>query len=403
VLVLDAVTHGGVAARQTTDLQTGTDRNWQFVALSLRPGRGGDGRAQRHQRMIMTPPLGLIEGYYGNPWSWEHRGATIAFLKPHGYDFYIYAPKADAHLRKLWREPHPAETAEALRALAARCRGLDVRFGIGLSPFELYREFNAEAKTQLAAKLAQFDDWGVEYLAILFDDMRGDLDDLARTQTEIMHWVAARTKATRLIVCPSYYSDDSVLDRFFGRRPANYLEDFGRLLDPAIEIFWTGEEVCSREYSPGHLARVAGQLRRKPFLWDNYPVNDGQRMSRFLHVRAFTGPPSAMGDHLSAHSVNPALQPVLSRIPALTLSESYRKGEAYEYGQAFQRAASSVAGAELARKLQDDILYFQDVGREGLGKAVDRLRRRYGDVDHDVAREIIAWLDGAYKFEAEIA
>jgi hypothetical protein len=34
---------------------------------------------------------------------------------------------------------------------------------------------------------------------------------------------------------------------------------------------------------------------------------------------------------------------------------------------------------------------------------VDRLRRRYGDVDHDAAREIIAWLDGAYKFEEEIA
>src|SRR5258708_24719791 len=195
----------------------------------------------------MTPPLGLIEGYYGKPWSWQDREATIAFLKPHGYGYYIYAPKADPHLRKLWRERHPQETAEALRKLASRCRQLDVRFGAGISRFELYRDFSAEAKTKFAGKLAQFDDWGVEYLAILFDDMRGDLPDLAQTQVEIMHWVAARTKASKLIVCPSYYSDDPVLDRFFGRRPSNYLEDFGRLLDPSIEIFWTGEEVCSRE------------------------------------------------------------------------------------------------------------------------------------------------------------
>ena len=293
--------------------------------------------------------------------------------------------------------------AVALRNLAARCRAVNVRFGIGLSPFELYRDFNADAQAALANKLAQFDAWGVEYLAILFDDMRGDLPDLAVTQAEIMHWVATRTRAKKLIVCPSYYTDDPVLDRFFGRRPPNYLEDFGRLLDPKIEIFWTGEEVCSREYSPGHLARVTEQLRRKPFLWDNYPVNDGQRMSQFLHVRAFTGRPASIGVHLSAHSVNPALQPALSRIPAVSLAESYRLGDAYEYGRAFARAATGVAGADLAKKLQDDILYFQDVGLERLGKAAHRLRRRYGDVDHDVAREIIAWLDGAYKFEEEIA
>ena len=35
-------------------------------------------------------------------------------------------------------------------------------------------------------------------------------------------------------------------------------ERLGRLLDPAVGVFWTGEEVCSREYGPAHLARVAG-------------------------------------------------------------------------------------------------------------------------------------------------
>jgi hypothetical protein len=351
----------------------------------------------------MTPALGLIEGYYGKPWSWRAREETIAFLKPHGYDFYVYAPKADAFLRKRWREAHPPNAATALSNLAARCRALQVRFGVGLSPFELYRNFSVEAQTALADKLAQFDAWGIEYLAILFDDMRGDLADLATTQVEIMHWVAARTRATKLIVCPSYYSDDPMLDRFFGQRPANYLEDFGRQLDPSIEIFWTGEEVCSREYSPGHLQRVAELLRRKPFLWDNYPVNDGRRMSPYLHVRAITGRPSTIANHLSAHSVNPALQPVLSRIPAISLAESYKLGEAYEYGRAFGYAAKVVAGAELARLLREDILYFQDVGLEHLGKTAGRLRRRYSDIDHDVAREIIGWLNGEYVYQEEIA
>ena len=134
----------------------------------------------------MTPALGLIEGYYGRSWSWSAREESIAFLKRYGYDFYIYAPKADAFLRKRWREFHPSETATALRDLAARCRALQVRFGVGLSPFELYRDFNADAQGALADKLAQFDAWGVEHLAILFDDMRGEHRDPAMKHASVV-------------------------------------------------------------------------------------------------------------------------------------------------------------------------------------------------------------------------
>ena len=352
----------------------------------------------------MSIELGLIEGYYGRPWSWAARERVIATLKNHGYTFYIYAPKADAFLRKRWREAHPGETADALRMLSARCRAMGVRFGVGLSPFELYRDFNAEAQGDLARKLAEFDSWGVDDLAILFDDMRGDLPNLAQTQADILHWVKARTKATRLIMCPSYYTDDPSLDRFFGKRPENYLEDLGRLMDKSIEVFWTGEEVCSKEYSPGHLKRVGEQLGRKPFLWDNYPVNDGQRMSQFLHVRAFTGRPASLAPYLSAHSVNPALQPVLSCIPAISLTESYARGDAYEYGRAFGHAARAIMDDDLAAMIQRDILFLQDVGLPRLAATtVERLRQRYGAIDHDAAREIVGWLNGDYAFEEEIA
>ena len=32
---------------------------------------------------------------------------TAAFLKPHGYGFYLYAPKFDLFLRERWAEDHP--------------------------------------------------------------------------------------------------------------------------------------------------------------------------------------------------------------------------------------------------------------------------------------------------------
>jgi len=48
----------------------------------------------------MTVELGIIEGYYGAPWSWAERAAQVDFLAPHGYGFFTYAPKADPFLRR---------------------------------------------------------------------------------------------------------------------------------------------------------------------------------------------------------------------------------------------------------------------------------------------------------------
>ncbi len=349
----------------------------------------------------MIPELGIIEGFFGRPWSWRERSETVRYLRPHNYRFYLYAPKADPFLRRRWQELHPDSEMAQLAAFAAECRAIAVRFGVGLSPFELHLAPERGWQDMLVRKLAHLDSLGVDDLAILFDDMRGDIADLAERQAAIVTFAAERTKATRILCCPSYYSDDPVLDGAFGQRPDFYLRQLGRLLDPAIEIMWTGPEVCSRELSPGHLARVAGEIGRKPFLWDNYPVNDGARMSQHLHLRGFTGRPAEIRRHVSAHGVNPASQAVLSRIPALTLAESYRRGEDYDYVAAFERAAREVLGPDLAAQVQRDILFLQDRGLDRLDHRRPILRTRYDGYAHPGAAEIVAWLDGVWNLADE--
>ncbi|MDI9244276.1 beta-N-acetylglucosaminidase domain-containing protein [Marinobacter sp. CHS3-4] len=353
--------------------------------------------------MSDQPPLGIIEGFYGPLWSWEERRQVVQSLAPSGYRNYWYAPKGDAFLRRKWSEPHPAELADELAGFARFCAEHGVSFGIGLSPFEVFNNFDDSAKTALASKLAAFDELGVSNLAILFDDMTSDTPDLAARQADILHWVADRSRADTLTVCPSYYSDDPVLDRVFGQRPDHYLEDLGRRLDSSVQVFWTGEEVCSREVSPGHLQRVSESLQRKPVLWDNYPVNDGDRMSQHLHLRAFTGRPAANAAHLSGHAINPALQPVLTTIPAMTLSMSYAQGPSYQYGQAFRQAAEQVLGQELAGQLSADLLVLQDAGLNRISaERRESLTRCYSGFDHPAAREIVKWLSGVYQVTDEM-
>jgi len=350
----------------------------------------------------VTPPLGIIEGFFGRPWSWIDRAAAVRFLRPHGYSFYLYAPKADPWLRRRWQEPHPAAEMEKLAEFRDVCRAHHVRFGIGLSPFELHLHPGRGWQEVLAAKLAQLAVLKPDDLALLFDDMRGDIADLAERQAAIVHFAAERGVAQRIFSCPSYYSDDPILDVAFGARPAFYLEQLGRLLDPAIQLFWTGPEVGTREFSPGHLARVAGQMGRKPFLWDNYPVNDGGRMSQHLHLRAFTGRPASIAPFVAGHGINPASQPLLSRVPLLTLAESYAKGEAYDYLAAFDRAAREILGEDLAARVAKDVLVLQDRGLDRLGERKAALKARYAAFDHPAAREICLWLEGYWNVTDEL-
>lgn len=350
----------------------------------------------------MKPELGIIEGFYGKPWTWDSRKETVSFLAPYGYRFYMYAPKADVFLRRRWQEPHPEAYARELERFGAHCKAEGVRFGVGLTPYELFNSFDAASREALSRKLEFIDSIGAEDIAILFDDMRGDVDNLARNQVEIVKWAAERTKASRVITCPSYYSDDPILDKVFGRRPRNYLEDLGADLDPRIEVFWTGEEVISRQFSVGHLERVTNLLRRKPFLWDNYPVNDGQRMSQYLHLRGFTGRHAAIASHVAAHGINPALQSTLGRIPAITLSDSYRLGDEYQYADSFRHACVEVLGENLGEMVREDLLTLQDIGLDRLGEKEKTLRDRYEGVDNPGAREIVAWLNGDYRITDEI-
>lgn len=351
----------------------------------------------------LRPELGIIEAYFGRCWDWQARSDVVTRLAPAGYRFFHYAPKIDAKLRRDWRTLYNAAEAASISDFARHCQSNAVRFGIGLTPYGAHLEWNKATRKALKAKLAQLDSLGIDDLAILFDDMRGDLDDLASRQADIVSFCLDHSKATRFFMCPSYYSNDPVLDRVFGARPPDYLETLGRLIDPAVAIYWTGEEVCSAEYSNGHLSDVSAQLGRKLALWDNYPVNDGPRMSQSLHLRGFTGRPANLGHYVSHHAINPASQPVLSCIPALTLPQSYAQGEGYRYGAAFFEAAVETVGAELAVMLQANLLTLQNSGLDRMSEEQRvKLTAKYQAVDHPAAREVVDWLGGGYEITGEM-
>lgn len=354
-----------------------------------------------------APPLGVIEGFFGRPWSWSARQGYANFLVEHGYDFYIYAPKGDAYLRRRWQEDWPPEQQHQLHRLRRHYRQAGVDFGIGLSPFELYRQPSAESRASLQRKVESLNQLEPDILCLLFDDMRGDLPELAQRQAELVHAAAEVTHAQRIIFCPTYYSFDPILEKVFGPRPSHYWQTLGRQLDPSIQVFWTGPEVCSDHYPTEHLEEAQALLGRRPFLWDNYPVNDSAKLSQHIRLQAFAPDRARLGEHLSGHAVNPMNQPYLSRIPLITLPRAYREGEHYRAEPAFTDACQRLCPPALAQQLIDDRALLQDVGlnaltlgqREYLAKRYRPFTKHSSNAGAEYARELLEWLDGHYAFD----
>jgi hyaluronoglucosaminidase len=343
--------------------------------------------------------LGIIEGFFGREWSWQARCGMAGFLASQGCNSYIYAPKADIWLRRDWASPFPAEHMLALQQLADTCHQHHLHFGVGLSPMELYRDFNQHSRKTLADKLTALKSLRLDLLCILFDDMRGDLPDLAERQLEVIDFVASKAVAPRLAVCPTYYSSDPILEKVFGTMPADYLENLGNSLDHDIDIFWTGPKVLSSRYPVEHLQLISQKLKRKPLIWDNYPVNDGKQLVDYLHLRAFHPEKSVLAEWSAGHFANPMNQPWLSRIPLFGMSALY--GKQYDPERVLEDACISLCGPTLGKLILEDVPLFQDTGLARLTSAQrTALKTRYQPFSRTgYGKEVMDWLDGAYAFD----
>ena len=187
-------------------------------------------------------------------------------------------------LRSRWREIHTQSELDQLSSLSSHYHANQLRWGLGLSPLGLGESYTAADRRQLLAKVASLNELQPDVLCILFDDIRGDIDGLAARQLEITADIMAASSACQHIVCPTYYSFDPVLEEVFGAMPEAYLHQLGAGLPAEVEVFWTGAKVISEQYTAEDIEPVADILRRKPVIWDNYPVNDGRLTSNHLHL-----------------------------------------------------------------------------------------------------------------------
>jgi len=297
-------------------------------------------------------------------------------------------------LRKRWQDRWPTAEHAALARLADTYRQRGIHWGVGLSPFALYRDYGPSQKLQLKQKLHEIQDLGEPLIALLFDDMPGEVMDLAARQADIVCDVLEWQRDDRLLMCPTYYSYDSVLETHFGKRPEAYWDELGAALPPEVDVFWTGNKVCSDTIQASDLEEINTKLRRQVVLWDNYPVNDGAERSNFLYMEPLPGRSPDIKSSIRGHLCNPMNQGLLS-LPAFAgLASLHHRGA----GQ--NSWLAQALGVQTWQLLQRDGARFQSEGLLGLGQEnCINLATEYAELKEPGAAEVAAWLRGEYTFD----
>lgn len=274
---------------------------------------------------------GVVEGFFGVPWSLKQREALFELGAPRGMNTYIYAPKDDPYHRKYWRRSYPRPAWQKLSRLITRAHKRRIEFVYGFHPGEGLC-FSEERPVRILLDKAQrFYDAGVKTFAVLFDDIPSRLarskdrasfnGSLAAAEALWVNRIIAAQPSTWIDVqwwlCPSYYSEDSLLERVFGRFEPHFLDILARHLDGRVACFWTGPRVVCREISLTHIRRIARTIKHPLLLWDNYPVND-LSMSDELHIGPLHGRDPRLPEYVRGYFNNPLLQAELSLIPLAT-------------------------------------------------------------------------------------
>lgn len=254
---------------------------------------------------------GVVEGFYGNPWSETDRTRQFAFYGANKMNIYIYGPKDDPYHRNRWRENYPADKAAELKRLIEAAHKYKVQFTWALHP-GLDIKWNKTDSLNVLNKLESVYQLGCRRFAIFFDDISGD-GGKAANQAALLNYVTEefihKHNLEPLIMCPTAYNRAYM--------SGDYLQVLGANTDPEVHIMWTGNSVVDM-INKSDLDYVNPIIKRNAYIWLNYPVND-YCIDHMLMGKLY-GNDQNIAEQLSGFTSNPMEYAEASKVALFSLA-----------------------------------------------------------------------------------
>jgi len=293
---------------------------------------------------------GVIEGFYGRPWSLTQRRTLFGWMGGWGLNTYLYAPKDDLKHRALWREPYDAAEGAELKTLVETAESKGVRFVYALAPGLDVGYSSPSDWDALRAKVDALIGLGIEHFALLFDDIpenmaaadRAHFASFAAAQAaltnRLLAYLRERLEGGLLLFCPTEYSEYGARFVRTSVTTSAYLRELGAALHPDVGVFWTGPEVVSETIPEASVREVAEVLRRKPLIWDNLHANDYDLQR--VYLGPYAGRTPALRGEVAGILSNPNCELEANFIPLRTLARFLREDD-YAPAAAYKEALAA--------------------------------------------------------------
>lgn len=277
---------------------------------------------------------GVIEGFYGNPWSHKDRLRQFDFYGQYKMNTYVYGPKDDPYHRARWREPYPAKEASQLKELVDVAHKNKVKFVWAIHPAGDIK-WGMEDYENVANKLNAMYDLGIRTFAVFFDDVWGE-GVRGDKQAELMNYltdefVNKHADVEPLIMCPSQYNKSW--------SSGDYLNILGTKMYPEVRIMWTGNSVVDM-IEQNDMQWINDQIKRKAFIWLNYPVND-YCQSRLLMGKTY-GNGLNINDMVSGFCSNPMEYAEASKVSLYSIADYTWNMPSYDAESSWERALTAL-------------------------------------------------------------
>lgn len=271
-----------------------------------------------------VPFRGVVEGFYGTPWSHSERLSMLEFLGRHKMNSYFYGPKDDPFHRDRWREPYPEKEGKEISELANAARDRAVNFYWAIHPGADI-VWDGTERREIVDKFRHMYDLGVRAFAVFFDDISGEGTKATR-QAELLNYIdsafiAANPDVAPLVMCPTVYNE-----AFQKSYESDYLDGLKENLNPGVQVMWTGRNVMADIDAPS-LDWVNPRIGRKAFIWWNFPVSDYVK-DKVLLGPAYGNTPD-IADKLAGFVSNPMQYPEASKIAIYSVGDYLWNMEAY--------------------------------------------------------------------------
>lgn len=347
---------------------------------------------------------GVIEGYYGVPYSAEVTMDLFRFMARYKLNTYMYGAKSDPYHSRYWSEPYPETiTAEQerigylsqamLRDITRTAHECKVNFIWAIHPGKAFMDKDdIDVNLRIMNKLESMYKLGVRQFGVFVDDVGVPYD--AATQklgadrlTDLQNRIDAKWNTNAAspqdIVKPLHYVPQLYAFAWTSRENARRFFESLSPVPSKVSIYITGANVWSVPNNVD-LHVVKDFLGRPAAWWWNYPCNDTD-VTKIFPMDMYTNfrdeshieNLARLKDGLDTRTliINPMQQGEISKISLFSVADYAWNNAAFDNERSWEAALPAIAGKDLAPTLHALAPFLRYFDADVLGYCVENYKK----------------------------